>query len=175
MKTLLAPWRESWVTASTTQGSMVTPAASGCLFCDLFDDHDRDEERLVVYRGVEAIVLLNRYPYNGGHLMVAPRSHQAVLPAVPATQQRELMTLSARCVAGLTDLYHPDGFNLGINQGRAAGAGIPDHLHLHVVPRWDGDTNFMTTVGETRVVSLDLGRVRRELANYFAGPDLERR
>jgi len=112
--------------------------------------------------------MLNRFPYNGGHLLVAPRAHLGALDELEPGDRALLVELAARGVRLLRGLYGPHGFNVGINQGAAAGAGIPDHVHLHVVPRWQGDTNFMTTLGEVRVLSQDLDRVRDELARAWA-------
>jgi len=138
-----------------------------CLFCRVWDESERDEENLVVTRGERCLVMLNRYPYTGGHLLVAPREHAASVSALDPDTLAELMQASARAVAVLERVFGAHGFNLGINQGRPAGAGIPDHIHLHVVPRWSGDTNFMTTVGETRVVSQDLATARRAIRDGF--------
>ncbi len=140
---------------------------SSCLFCRVFAAPGKDRENLVVHREDRAIVLLNRFPYNGGHLLVAPREHRGGIDELPASDLALLVELAARGVRLLRELWGPHGFNVGINQGAAAGAGIPDHVHLHVVPRWQGDTNFMTTLGEVRVLSQDLGRVRDELARAW--------
>ena len=139
-----------------------------CLFCRVWDEAALDEENLVVERGDRCLVMLNRYPYTGGHLLVAPCEHAASVSGLDPATLAELMQLSARAVAVLERVYGPHGFNLGINQGRPAGAGIPDHVHLHVVPRWFGDTNFMTTVGGTRVVSEDLPSAWRAIRDGFA-------
>ena len=139
-----------------------------CLFCRVWDEPERDKENLVVTRSERCLVMLNRYPYTGGHLLVAPREHAASVSALDADTLAELMQVSARAVAVLERAFGAHGFNLGINQGRPAGAGIPDHVHLHVVPRWSGDTNFMTTVGETRVVSEDLATARQAICDGFA-------
>jgi ATP adenylyltransferase len=139
-----------------------------CLFCRVWDEVALDEENLVVERGDRCLAMLNRYPYTGGHLLIAPREHAASVSALAPGTLAELMQLSARAVAVLERVYGPHGFNLGINQGRPAGAGIPDHVHLHVVPRWFGDTNFMTTVGGTRVVSEDLPSAWRAIRGGFA-------
>ncbi|RMG43297.1 MAG: HIT domain-containing protein [Acidobacteria bacterium] len=115
--------------------------------------------------------MLNRYPYNGGHAMVAPREHCGDLEGLPPESRAALIDAAARCCAAMRRLWRPDGFNLGFNIGRAAGAGIPEHVHLHVVPRWEGDTNFMTTAGGSRVVSTDLARLHRELRAAIAGSE----
>jgi ATP adenylyltransferase len=162
---VFAPWRRAWVTsAAATEAGGPMP----CLFCRVWDETALHAENLVVQRGERCLVMLNRYPYTGGHLLVAPRAHAASVSSLDADTLSELMQLSARAVAVLERVYGPHGFNLGINQGRPAGAGIPDHVHLHVVPRWFGDTNFMTTVGGTRVVSESLDEAWRAIRDGFA-------
>ena len=165
MRHLYAPWREAWITGQ--EGSPADGEESSCLFCRVFAAPGKDRENLVVHREDRAIVLLNRFPYNGGHLLLAPREHRAGIDELPPGDLALLAELAARGVRLLRELWGPHGFNVGINQGAAAGAGIPDHVHLHVVPRWQGDTNFMTTLGEVRVLSQDLGRVRDELARAW--------
>jgi ATP adenylyltransferase len=122
-----------------------------CVFCIALQQDD-GPENLIVFRGERAFVILNRFPYTSGHLMVLPYEHVSRLDAVDAATRAEMMELVNRCTAALDAVYSPQGFNLGANLGAAAGAGIEEHVHLHVVPRWQGDTNFMSTVGETRVV-----------------------
>lgn len=130
----------------------------GCIFCaKLNDDIEADRENLLVYRGKNTFTLMNLYPYNTGHLMVLPRDHVATLSEVSRPAQLEIMALSAHLTELLTELMQPDGFNIGLNIGRAAGAGIDNHLHLHIVPRWYGDSNFMPVIGETRVLPEELG------------------
>jgi ATP adenylyltransferase len=140
----------------------------GCLFCEL-PKQERDAENLLLVRGRHAFSLLNLYPYNSGHLMVAPYLHTGDLASLPAEVGADLLALTQRAVAALTAEYRPDGFNVGMNLGRVAGAGIPDHLHLHVVPRWNGDTNFMPVTAETKVLPEALrqtwARLRRAMRN----------
>jgi ATP adenylyltransferase len=133
----------------------VTGAArsSACVFCDARDGVD---ESLVVFRGTLAYVILNRFPYNNGHLMVVPNRHIASLTEAAGDELTEIMQLAARAERAIRAAYAPNGLNMGLNLGQSAGAGILDHLHLHVVPRWTGDTNFMTVVGETRVLPEEL-------------------
>lgn len=161
MDRLWTPWRLSYVTdASTT-----TPA---CIFCAAVEAGDT--EPLVVHRGARAFVILNKFPYNNGHLMVVPVRHTGSLADLDEAELLELMTLAREAERILTEVYRPHGFNLGINLGRPAGAGILDHLHLHVVPRWNGDTSFMTVFGDTRVLPEELPQTARRLREVFARP-----
>jgi ATP adenylyltransferase len=123
----------------------------GCVFCDALDQEDSCDN-LIIHRGQHAFVILNRYPYTNGHLMVVPYKHCAAFEALEPETRAEMMELVNRCVKILGKDYQAQGFNIGANLGSAAGAGIPQHIHFHVVPRWSGDTNFMSAIGETRVV-----------------------
>ncbi|HEU4770372.1 MAG TPA: HIT domain-containing protein [Pyrinomonadaceae bacterium] len=127
-----------------------------CVFCRIAGDAEHDETNLVVHRGERAFVVLNLYPYITGHLMIVPYLHTGEFHSTPKEITDEMMDLAKRAQAVLGEVYSPSGFNVGMNIGAAAGAGIADHIHIHVLPRWSGDTNFMTTVGETRVLSEDL-------------------
>ena len=127
---------------------------AGCVFCDALANGDEDS--LIVFRAPLSFIILNKYPYNNGHLMVVPNRHIALLSEATAAELAELIALAARAEVAIREAYAPHGMNLGINLGKPAGAGILDHLHMHVVPRWNGDTNFMTVVGETRVLPEDL-------------------
>ncbi len=135
--------------------------AAECVFCKAVQQED-GPENLVVYRGQLAFVILNRYPYTSGHVMVVPYAHVASLEALTAQARNEIMELATEATRVLGQVYLPQGFNLGINMGEAAGAGIVDHVHLHVVPRWAGDTNFMSAVAATRVLpeSIEDGYLR---------------
>lgn len=146
MDHLWAPWRLSYVTASPTP-------ATECIFCDAGGGRQPD---LLLWRGRVSFVILNLYPYNNGHLMVVPNRHLPTLESLNEDEQTELMRLTRLSEMALNEAYRPHGINVGINLGRAAGAGIENHLHVHLVPRWSGDTNFMTAVGETRVLPEDL-------------------
>ena len=139
----------------------------GCAFCAARDAHD-DPASLVVLRGTTCFVLLNLYPYNNGHLMVVPNRHIADLASAEPEELNELMRLTRLAELVLTEAYQPHGINMGINLGRSAGAGILHHLHLHLVPRWNGDTNFMTVVGETRVLPEDLAQTAARLRPVFS-------
>jgi ATP adenylyltransferase len=134
----------------------------GCVFCAARSDDGPDS--LVVYRGQSCFVILNLYPYNNGHLMVVPERHVGRLADLTAEELGEVMTLTRAVEQALEERYHPHGFNMGLNLGKSAGAGVLDHLHMHVVPRWNGDTNFMTVVGDTRVLPEALAETARALA-----------
>jgi ATP adenylyltransferase len=126
-------------------------SGEGCIFCEGLKQED-GPENLIVYRGPMAFVILNRFPYTSGHLMIVPYEHKPSLELLEAASRAEIMDLSARAIQVLQELYSPQGYNLGMNIGNAAGAGISEHVHLHVVPRWVGDTNFMSAVSQTRVL-----------------------
>lgn len=147
---LWAPWRLSYIeSASQEEGE------TGCIFVDL-PAQDDDRNNLILYRGERAFVMLNAFPYTNGHLMVAPYKHTAEMAELNDQELLEINQLVAKCTQWIGKTYKPDGFNIGVNLGRAAGAGIPTHIHWHIVPRWDGDTNFMTVVGEVRVLPQSL-------------------
>ena len=128
---------------------------------------DDDAAPLIVFRGSSCFVILNLFPYNNGHLMVVPNRHVASLGDTTADERVELMDLTRRAEAALTEAYAPHGMNMGINLGKPAGAGVPGHLHMHVVPRWSGDTNFMTVVGQTRVLPEELPATAEKLRPIF--------
>jgi len=141
MERLWAPWRMAYIEV---------PQPAGCVFCPSGPEQDR--ERLILVRGNACFVIMNLFPYNNGHLMIAPFRHTAELPGLTPEEQAELISLTAYCVRLLDAAFRPDGYNIGINLGRTAGAGIAGHLHQHIVPRWNGDTNFMPVLGETKVL-----------------------
>ena len=142
------------------------PAASSCIFCDALVRGDA--EPLLIHRSARSFVLLNKYPYNNGHLMVVPNRHVGRLSGLEAAELADLMALAQAAERALDAAYHPHGFNVGINVGKPAGAGVLDHLHCHVVPRWDGDTNFMTVFGDTRVLPEELPATAARLRAVFA-------
>jgi ATP adenylyltransferase len=131
--------------------TIISQRKEGCLFCDMLRAHD-DTKNHILHRGDSVFVTLNLYPYSNGHLMVVPNHHVPTLEDLDEATLAELLTVTQRCLALLRAAYNPDGFNVGINIGSAAGAGLADHVHQHIVPRWAGDTNFMTTLAETRVI-----------------------
>jgi ATP adenylyltransferase len=152
-----APWRLEYIKG---------PDPEDCIFCAAVEG-ERDAERYVVARGERCIVLLNAYPYNNGHLMVAPVDHVPSIEELADGSLLELMQLTRRSNMVLREAYAPDGFNIGINQGKVAGAGFDDHVHLHVVPRWGGDTNFMPVIADTRVLPQSLDDSYELLSRLF--------
>jgi len=162
MDRLFTPWRYDYLVSDK--------AAGGCIFCEAYAA-GADRERLIVFRGRTHFVILNRFPYNNAHLMIVPHRHLADLTEATAEERHELMDLSARALAVLRSTYHAQGFNIGCNLGTIAGAGIAGHYHLHVVPRWEGDTNFMTVTAGTRVIPEDLDRSWERLREAFRAPE----
>jgi len=160
---LWAPWRMEFIAAEKP---------TGCIFCDFPAAPEAEDRRnLIVRRGEHAFVILNRFPYNSGHLMVVPRRHGAELGALPAAEYAGLMEEVRRAAAVLQGAYRPEGINVGMNLGRAAGAGIVDHLHWHLVPRWVGDNNFMPVLGDIRVMVDHLDATWEKVrAGYDAAP-----
>jgi ATP adenylyltransferase len=142
-----------------------TPKA-GCVFCDA--TRSPEQQSLIVFRGPLAYVILNKYPYNNGHLMVVPHRHTSTFAALDVPELNELMLLTQRSEIALREAYRLEGINIGVNLGKPAGAGIEEHLHIHLVPRWNGDTNFMTVVGETRVLPETLEATAARLRPLFA-------
>lgn len=164
MEHLWSPWRMEYVTSG--------PAGPGCIFCAA--GVDQAQAALVVHRGAAAYVILNLFPYNNGHLMVVPARHIASLVEASTDELCELIGLAQVAEQVLRQAYQPHGLNVGINLGQAAGAGVADHLHIHLVPRWTGDTNFMTTVGESRVLPESLDGSADRLRPLFAAAVAER-
>jgi ATP adenylyltransferase len=159
MERLWAPWRMEYITEEPRPG---------CLFCRVIEDPSDKDAALVVWRPPQAIVLLNKYPYNPGHVMVAPHAHVGGLEDLDDTQTADLMRALKRTITVLKNLLEPEGFNIGANIGRVAGAGMPDHVHLHVVPRWNGDTNFMPVLGEVKVVNEHVTQTAAKLSEAFS-------
>jgi ATP adenylyltransferase len=159
MDHLWSPWRLQYVTAGH--------APPGCVFCTADTGTDPAQAALVVHRGATCFVILNLFPYNNGHLMVVPGRHIATLAEATTDELHELMHLTQRAEIVLRTAYQPHGINVGINIGRAAGAGLAEHLHIHLVPRWNGDTNFMTTVGDSRVLPESLDATASRLRPLF--------
>jgi len=141
--------------------------ADPCIFCNAVPNPADDEKNFVLHRGSHNFVILNLYPYISGHMMIAPYAHLGELDATPKETTDEMMDLVKRCQIALREVYRPHGFNVGMNLGRAAGAGIADHIHMHIMPRWSGDTNFMTSVADTRVLPEDLSMTYHKLRDKF--------
>ena len=159
MERLWAPWRMEYITEAPRPG---------CLFCRVIEDPTDKDAALVVWRPDQAIVLLNKYPYNPGHVMVAPHAHVGGLEDLDDGQTADLMRALKRTITVLKASLNPEGFNIGANIGRVAGAGMPDHVHLHVVPRWNGDTNFMPVLGEVKVINEHLTQTAAKLSEAFS-------
>ncbi|MGH9736100.1 MAG: HIT family protein [Candidatus Acidiferrales bacterium] len=155
MDYLWTPWRYQYI-------SEATKSASSCIFCEAIAAND-DAKMLVVFRGKKNYVILNRYPYTSGHVMIVPYQHASDFAGADIDTMREMIQIAQRVQRVLEETYHPEGYNLGMNLGRAAGAGVQGHLHLHVLPRWCGDSNFMTVTGETRVEPEDLATTYKKL------------
>lgn len=155
-----APWRLKYIEAASGK-----PPSDGCIFDDL-PAANEDTTNLILFRGETAFVIMNAFPYTNGHLMVAPFRHTNDITNLTDTELLEINQLVAKCVSWIQKAYRPDGFNIGVNVGRAAGAGIPGHIHWHVVPRWDGDTNFMGVVGDVRVMPQSLDESYERLKSY---------
>lgn len=144
MRHLWASWRMKYIENTTAK-------PTGCVFCNALDQTD-NADNLIITRGEHAFVILNKFPYTSGHLMVVPFAHHGKLEELSPTARAEMMELVSTFTTVLCNVYNPEGFNIGINIGKAAGAGVPGHVHIHVLPRWLGDTNFMTSVADMRVL-----------------------
>ncbi len=164
MERLWSPWRHAYIAAV---GADMAEGA-GCILCEVQKNTDDDDKNFVLQRASYNFVILNLYPYISGHLMIAPYDHLGEFDSAPKETTDEMMELAKRCQASLREVYQPQGFNIGMNLGRAAGAGVADHIHMHIMPRWTGDTNFMSTVGETRVLPEDLPTTYRKLREKFS-------
>lgn len=158
MDYLWSPWRYRYLAEA--------PKPEGCIFCEMVAAN-QDEDRLIVYRGAMNFIVLNRFPYTSGHLMVVPYRHVAELAALDEAEADEMMRLIRAAEKNLRAVYRPDGLNVGMNIGESAGAGITGHIHMHVLPRWTGDANFMSTVGETRVLPEELPVTWRRVKEAF--------
>lgn len=146
MDLLWSPWRYDYITG----GGLVKP--DGCVFCNILDNSADDEENFILRRAEFNFVILNIYPYATGHVMVVPFDHISDLSAADKQTTDEMMDLAKRVQSALAQTYSPDGYNMGLNLGKAAGAGVADHYHMHILPRWIGDVNFMTSIGQTRTM-----------------------
>jgi ATP adenylyltransferase len=158
MEILWAPWRMEYVNSHTEKGE--------CIFCPI-DVRAEDEKRLILFVGEWSIVLMNRFPYINGHLLVAPVRHVSSLDALSPEEKLDLITRVEMSIGVLGEVMNPGGFNVGLNIGKTAGAGVEEHIHFHIVPRWSGDTNYMTILGEVRVIPEHLQVTYRKLLPFF--------
>ncbi len=155
---MYTPWRLNYIEGEKEKG---------CLFCRVWKEQRLDQENLVLWRGDEMLIMLNRYPYNSGHLMAAPRRHAARLQDLSVGEQAGLMAATARAETALFSTYRPEGMNIGLNIGACAGAGVVGHVHMHLVPRWAGDTSAMAVIGETKVLPETLEDTFRRVAEHL--------
>lgn len=158
MEHLWSPWRYKYIATADRK--------EGCVFCRIHES-SKDDENYVVHRGRLNFILLNLFPYTSGHLMIVPYEHTRSLASVDEATTTEMMKLAKQSQSALESEYNPDGFNIGMNLGHSAGAGVADHIHLHVVPRWAGDANFVSIIGETRVLPEDLATTCERLKKHF--------
>jgi ATP adenylyltransferase len=158
LERLWSPWRSEYIASGSANR-----ATRSCVFCAIHHDPHHDEQNFVVHRATHAFIVLNRFPYTSGHLLVVPNEHLGELDSAPKQITDEMMDLTKLAQTALREAYQPEGFNAGMNLGTVAGAGIADHIHIHILPRWGGDTNFMTAIGETRVLPEDLVTTFRKL------------
>ncbi|MCP5007295.1 MAG: HIT domain-containing protein [Planctomycetes bacterium] len=157
MKNLWAPWRKGYILSKKEET---------CFLCEALHGN-QDQKNLILYRGKECFCILNKYPYNNGHAMVVPNRHTSNLSSLSNSEMLALLTTTSNVKDILAGKMNPDGFNIGMNLGKVAGAGVEDHIHLHIVPRWNGDTNFMPVVADTRVIPQSLEDLFMELENLF--------
>ena len=160
MRRLWAPWRMTYIGGGNR---------GGCFFCDAWNDRGNEEKHLVLALSATCLVMLNRYPYSNAHLMIAPARHIGTMEEATPAEGGELWRLAAGSKRILSEALSPEGFNIGINQGKVAGAGVLDHLHVHIVPRWNGDVNFMPVFADVRVIPQALEETRERLLPFFAG------
>jgi len=158
MKNLWSPWRSNYIDSFKEKQS-----DGQCIFCAAVDKDVTEMDNLVVHKSKHTIVMMNLYPYNNGHLMIVPKRHLGSLEEITPEESHELMDEILLAEKVLQKIYSPQGFNIGANLGRAGGAGIEDHVHFHIVPRWNGDTNFMPAIGEVKVISQDLAETKKRL------------
>ncbi|MBI4533105.1 MAG: HIT domain-containing protein [Candidatus Melainabacteria bacterium] len=158
MDYIFSPWRYQYIATANRE--------KGCIFCKVVADNTNEQD-YIVFRASLNFIILNLFPYSSGHLMIVPYKHERSLALLDQPTTTEMIELSKKAQTALESEYHPDGFNIGINLGHAAGAGVAEHVHMHVVPRWTGDANFMSVIGETRVLPEELKTTYRRLSVYF--------
>ena len=163
MKNLWSPWRSKYIDSFKDEQSN-----DKCIFCEAIDKDVDDINNLVVHKSSNTLIVMNLYPYNNGHLMIVPKRHLDSVDQLSVEESHELMDQILLAEKILRKIYSPQGFNIGANLGRAGGAGIDDHIHFHIVPRWNGDTNFMPAIGEVKVISQDLTETKMKLLSAYA-------
>ena len=164
MDVLWSPWRYDYIKSGESESSAVS---SGCVFCDILQSPASDEEKFILHRAGFNFVILNIYPYISGHIMIVPYEHIAYIDESGKQTTDELMDLTKHCQTALREVYAPNGINIGMNLGKAAGAGVANHFHQHILPRWFGDANFMTAIGQTRTIPEDLQTTYNRLKGKF--------
>ena len=165
MDILWSPWREKYI-------EKLSSPSDECIFCKMINE-EKDKENLILLRGHSTFIVMNLYPYNNGHLLVVPNRHIPDINSVTDDEMLEMMNRTQISVNILKEVFSPAGFNIGINQGKVSGAGVEDHIHVHVVPRWNGDTNFMPVIGKTKVISQELIIGYNKMKKHFDKLDLK--
>ncbi len=169
MKNIFAPWRSNYA-SDQGQSKQEGTTSDQCTFCSQLKTNN-DDKNFILKRFKNSFVILNKYPYNAGHIMILPIKHVGLLNELSKEERSELMELANKSIEILQATLKNDGLNLGLNLGTAAGAGIPSHLHIHILPRWKGDTSFMSTIAETKVISFDLQKIYDQLKHAFDETD----
>lgn len=164
MDLLWSPWRYDYI---KDEDRRLTVKVNGCVFCTILNDSASDEEKFILHRAEFNFVILNIYPYTSGHMMIVPFAHLADLDHAEKAATDEMMDLTKRCQTSIREVYRPNGINLGMNLGKAAGAGVAEHFHMHILPRWIGDANFMTSISQTRTIPEDLQTTYEKLKEKF--------
>ncbi len=164
MDVLWSPWRYDYIKSDKNEDAI---ESTGCVFCDILKSSASDEEKFILHRAEHNFIILNIYPYISGHIMVVPYKHIADIDKSSKQESDELMDLTKKCQSIIRSTYYPQGLNIGMNLGKAAGAGVAEHLHMHILPRWVGDANFMTAIGETRTIPESLQTTYEKLKDAF--------
>lgn len=171
MEILWSPWRSQYISTfnekKNDSNSVLGGESLNCFLCDAINSKGEDIERLIVTRREKCIVVLNKYPYNSGHTLVVPLRHISDFCELTSEELTDIMQTTQEVITAMKDQMHPHGFNIGINIGQSAGAGLPGHLHFHIVPRWNGDSNFTATISDMKTISTDMERTRQELAKLL--------
>lgn len=162
MERMWSPWRSQYIDAFKEKKD-----DNECVFCNALEENIEDDNSLVVHKGTDVFTIMNLYPYNNGHLMVVPNRHISAINQITTEEFAEITKQITLASDALTELYSPQGFNIGANIGKAAGAGIDTHIHFHIIPRWSGDTNFMPVVGEVKIISHDLIKTKNNLVKIY--------